>query len=286
LSESVVESLERLSLELATAIQRVHTEEALRIAHEELEDRVRLRTSELTKSNQALQKEIAERGRLEREILQVTVREQQRIGQELHDELGQELTGLSYLARGLLLELQSQGSPHTEIASEVAQSIPKILGQIQNIVRGLVPLEIGAGDLEIALDVLTSNVAKLTGIGCRFISEGCSSIQDDDTAIQIYRIAQEAVTNAVKHAKAKNIAVHLQAGSREVKLEVCDDGIGIPTDAATGTGCGLRCMRYRARAIGGDCHVIPVSTGGTMMTCVIPQELPTKTDRETLTNDV
>jgi signal transduction histidine kinase len=286
LSSAMVESLERLSLELATAIQRVRTEEALRTAHEDLENRVRARTAELTRANQTLQKEISERSRLEREILQVSVREQQRIGQELHDELGQELTGLSYLARGLVLKLQSQDSPHVAAADEVAQSIPKVLGQIQNIVRGLVPLEIGAEDLEIALDVLTSNVAKLTGTTCRFASQGCKSIRNDDTAIQIYRIAQEAITNAVKHSRAKTISVNLDVNGKDIRLVVRDDGIGIEADAATGVGCGLRGMRYRARAIGGRCEVANATGGGTVVTCVIPHEPPNHCEAEKATHDV
>ncbi len=202
------------------------------------------------------------------------MREQQRIGQELHDELGQELTGLSYLAHGLLLDLEAQGSPHTETATEVARSIPKVLGQIQKIVRGLVPLEIGAEDLEIALDVLASNVAKLTGTACEFSSESCELIRDDDTAIQIYRIAQEAITNAVKHAQAMNIDVTLQAMGDEIRLEVRDDGIGIPSEAAAGAGCGLRSMRYRARAIGGQFSIEKQKCGGTVVACVFPQTLP------------
>jgi signal transduction histidine kinase len=286
LDGGMVESLERLSLELATAIQRVRVQEALRVAHEDLENRVSTRTAELTEANQALQNEISERGRLEREILQVSVREQQRIGQELHDELGQELTGLSYLAQGLLLELKAQGSPHVETATEVAHSIPRVLGQIQNIVRGLVPLEIGAEDLEIALDVLTSNVAKLTGTSCEFASGGCESIKDDDTAIQVYRIAQEAITNAVKHAQARNIIVTLQADGEEIRLDVCDDGVGIPFDAAAGIGCGLRCMRYRARAIGGRCNVVERPGGGTTVTCVIPQIPPNRPETEKAEHDV
>jgi signal transduction histidine kinase len=271
LSVSMVESLERLSLEISAVIHRVRIEEALRAARDELETRVSERTAELLKSNRALQNEIEERVRLEREVLQAGVREQQRIGQELHDGLGQELTGLSYLAQNLRLTLQARGAAESDMAAELARGIPLALGQIQKIVRGLVPLEIGAADLEIALDVLTSNVAKLTGITCRFDSDCCDLINDDDVAIQIYRIAQEAITNAVKHARATTVDVTLEKHGDRIRLEVCDDGAGIQANAEKGAGCGLRSMSYRARAIGGEFDVRQKSCGGTIVVCSIPR---------------
>ena len=209
ISVEMAESLERLSSELGAAIHRVRVEEALQAARGELEVRVLERTEELTKSNQALQHEIAERVRLERELLQASVREQQRIGQELHDGLGQELTGISYLAQSLVVKLNGKEAPEGILADELARGIRDVVGQIQKIVRGLVPFEIGAADLEPALRILASRMARQTGTACHFHSNCAVAMVDSDVAIQIYRIAQEAIANAVKHSHANAVDVTL-----------------------------------------------------------------------------
>ncbi len=269
ITEEMVESLERLSLDLGAAIHRVRIEEALQAARSQLEARVRERTEELTKSNRALQTEIAERARLEREVLHTGVREQMRIGQELHDGVGQELTGMGYLAQNLLMSIEDRTSPAFEMATELAHSIPKVLGHIQNIVRGLIPLEIGAADIERALELLTINTEKQTNIACQFHAFGSNLIEDDDIPIQIYRIAQEAIANAVKHAGAQTIDVEFRTTGESIKLEVSDNGSGIQTGAENGSGSGLRSMRYRARAIGGEITIRQRPNGGTAVTCKI-----------------
>jgi two-component system CheB/CheR fusion protein len=223
------------------------------------------------KANQSLQDEILERTRLEREILQVSSKEQQRIGQELHDGLGQELTGLSYLAHSMAQRLKSRGSPEADTAVELASSIPRISAQIKDIVNGLIPLEIGADDLHSALAFLVTTVEDQTGVRCRLESDRRVQVSDKDRAIQIYRIAQEAITNAIKHAHAQNVCVSLEAEENEVRLTVRDDGVGIPARAEEGSGCGLRTMKYRARAIGGAFEARRAADGGTMVACVFPR---------------
>jgi PAS domain S-box-containing protein len=273
ISRTGVEALERLAIELGTTIERVRAEEALRAAHDELEMRVQQRTADLTAANWNLQAEIAQRTRLEREILDVTVNEQQRIGQELHDGVGQELTGLCYLAHSLHQRLEEDGSGEAaETAAELARNVPHVLGQIRKVVKGLIPLEFGAGDLESALEVLVTNVAGQTGISCRFRSSGQPRVCDDDVAIQIYRIAQEAVANAVKHSGARQIVVSLEAEPGQLRLAVQDDGGGIRSDATESTGHGLRTMKYRACVIGGSLEVRPMADGGTLVACVLPQK--------------
>jgi signal transduction histidine kinase len=267
ITADLFKSLTTLASELGAAIHRVRVEEALQEARNHLELRVRERTEELTRSNEALQKEIEERGRLERELLQASVREQQRIGQELHDGLGQELTGISYLAQNLVMSLRRQASPEVSSAQELARGIQTVVGEIQNIVRGLVPLEIGAADLKPALEVLASNVEKQTGVTCKFETNGRNVIMEDGVAIQMYRIAQEAVSNAVKHAEADTICVTLLGTDQEVRLEVSDNGVGMPSDAGAGPGCGLRSMRHRARAIDGRLDVRQRPGGGTVVGC-------------------
>lgn len=279
-SPSGLESLERLAAELGTAIQCVRAEEAVQAAHDELEARVQRRTAELTEANRSLQNEIAERARLEREIIQVAAKEQQRIGQELHDGIGQELTGLSYLAQSLYQKLQSRDSAETELAGELARSVPRVLGQIREVVKGLLPLEVGASDLNLALEVLTENVTKQTGISCRFEDGGCSEVHDDDVAIQVYRIAQEGIANAVKHAESQNIVVVLKGEGDHLHLEVRDDGNGIRFSSGEFSGRGLRTMKSRARAMGGELEVGPMDDGGTLVDCVFPRATGNCSDTE------
>ena len=286
ITAKTVSALERVAMELGETIWRVRSGEALRAARDLLETRVEERTEELTKSNRTLQYQIVERKRLEREILQVIAMEQQRIGQDLHDGVGQELTGLSYLAQSLYQKLGTADSAEIDTAAEVAHGIPLVLGKIREVVNGLVPLEVRACDLESALRALTTNVQKQTGITCRFESTGGAQISDDDTAVQIYRIAQEAVTNAFKHAEAQHIVVVLDADRDQIRLEVHDDGVGLQPVAERNLGCGLRTMNYRARAIGGTFEIGREADEGTRVACVLPQGCSKGFDVEGSTNGV
>jgi PAS domain S-box-containing protein len=268
----MVEALERVALELGTAIQRVESDEALRAAHDLLEARVEQRTAELTRTNRALQAEIMERSRLEREILQISEQEQQRIGQELHDGLGQELTGLSYLAASLQQKLRGHGLAEADLAAELAQGIPRVVSQLRRIVRGLIPLEINAADLQSALGALADSIEEQANISCRFDSDRLAQVQDDQMALQVYRIAQEAVANSLKHGRATEIVLGLRATLSHIELTVRDNGPGISDNAENAAGCGLRIMRHRAQVIGGTLQVRRSGALGTVVTCVFPRK--------------
>jgi two-component system sensor kinase FixL len=195
----------------------------------------------------------------------------------LHDGLGQELTGLSYLATSLHRKLRSGNFAEADTAAELSAGIPRVLGQVQGIVKGLVPLGVGAEDLVPALQLLATNVEERTGVSCSFESDGPESdgpvkVRDDNVAVQLYRIAQEAVTNAVKHAGATLIAVAIKADRGCITLQVSDDGVGVPPGDETNSGSGMHIMRYRARVIGGTLEIKPATGGGTLVTCSLPWE--------------
>jgi signal transduction histidine kinase len=242
----------------------------LQTLHESLENRVQNRTAELTRANQTLEEQIDERERLEREVHRIGARERQHIGQELHDGLGQELTGLSYLAASLHQKLRAKELPEVNVAAEVAEGIPSVLRQLKAIVRGMIPLELSADDLIPALQELLTNIEGQTGVRCRLESDPHARVADSDAAVQVFRIAQEAVSNAIKHGYASEIVVSLQVTNGHTELAVCDDGIGIRETATTAVGCGLQVMRHRARVIGGSLDVQGTDAKGTCVTCTIP----------------
>jgi signal transduction histidine kinase len=242
----------------------------LRSMHGQLESRVQERTDELSQANESLQKEISERERLEREVHQIGAREQRRIGQELHDGLGQELTGLSYLAASLHQRLRDSDQPEAEIASELAAGIPPVLGQLKEIVRGLIPLNLDSEDLIPALQQLVTTIEKQTGVRCRLDADPGALPADGDAAVQLYRIAQEAITNAVKHGRPEEIVVSLKPRNGHTEFMVRDNGVGLRVEATASAGCGLRVMQYRARVIGGRMDVRSADDDGTSLIFTIP----------------
>ncbi len=251
---------------------RKRAEEELRVAYDTLEKRVQQRTVELANVNHALRAEITEREKLEREVLQVATREQRRMGEELHDELGQELTGLGYLASSLDGRLRKQSHPEAATSAELVAGIGQALRRTRAIVRGLLPVEIDAANLEPALEALTVEIQERFDISCRLESRGHLGVQDDHSAIQLYRIAQGAVNNAIKHSQAAKVDIGIETRGRQTILRIRDDGIGIPRDAEKGSGSGLRIMRYRARAIGGKFVVQRGDDGGTVVTCILQED--------------
>lgn len=217
----------------------------------------------------AVGRDITQRRRLEKEIVDISTREQQRIGQELHDGLGQELTGLGYLAQMLYCDLEQRGAPETETANQLADGVEKALEQARTIARGLVPVEIDADGLLNSLGQLAAQTEKRFGIACRLYCDVPALIDDTATAAQLFRIVREAVNNATKHARASRITIEAQNGSDAIVFSVRDDGLGIPLDAELSDGMGLRIMQHRAGVIGAVLSVGPAQGGGTLVTCTI-----------------
>lgn len=215
-------------------------------------------------------RDLSERKRLEREVLEVSAQEQQRIGQELHDGLGSHLTGVAMSCRALARRLE-QGKPlKQEDIEEVAMLVQEGAQQARLLSRGLNPVKVSDQGLQTALQELAANMQKLSGIPCLFQRESEIPQQDAETTLHLYRIAQEAVNNALKHAKAEHIWIRLAYKAQCIVLTVEDDGRGLPASLENKEGIGRRVMQHRAHLIGATFKLEQAPGGGTRATCRLP----------------
>lgn len=214
--------------------------------------------------------DITERKELEREVLEIAALEQRRIGQELHDDVGQELTGLGLLADALAHRLTAQSPADAVLAEKLVRGIGRARRQVRSLSHGLVPVEVEPEGLRTALEELAASSGASSGCTCTFESAGPLTVTDPDLATHLFRIAQEAVSNALQHSRARRIRIALVADADALTLSVTDDGVGISGPPLGVKGLGLRLMRYRAGVIGGKLTVAPAADGGTIVSCRIP----------------
>jgi len=239
----------------------------LRSIYGHLEARVKERTLALTQ-------EMAERERIERELLEISEREQRRIGRDLHDSLGQHLTGVALAGQVLEEKLAARGLPEARDASHMVELVQEGISLSRKMARGLHPIEIEADGLMQALEELAAISGDLFRVSCRFECDSPVLIRDSATSGHLYRITQEAVSNAVKHGKAKNIIVQLEALDDGIALRVRDDGIGLPANGERHEGMGLRIMAHRASMISGTFDARRSLEGGTIISCEVPLVQP------------
>lgn len=250
-------------------IQRTEAQTELQRTKNELEIRVRQRTAALRTVNDELGREITERNRLERESLTISEREQRRLGQDLHDDVCQELTGVAMMSRVVAKQLHRQGIAESAQINQIAELVNHAVTHVRNIAHGLHPVEVDAHGLMIALQNLASRVNG--AMRCRFECGEPISVAQNDVALNLYRIAQEAVSNAVKHSRARNITISLERKENQLLLDVRDDGCGLRRNG-DGSGMGLHLMNYRARSIGATLRIRRLKSGGTLVACARPVE--------------
>jgi two-component system sensor kinase FixL len=215
-------------------------------------------------------RDITEQRALQDEIVRIASLEQQRIGEELHDGTQQELTGLGLLAESLREALSDHGSDReSKLAARLAAGIAKANRRVRDLAKGLVPVPIEAGGLMSALDALAHDTEETSGILCRFECPHPVQVADDSTALHLYRIAQEAVTNAIKHANPSTISIRLVNENHVLTCQVVDDGIGINETRDFHKGLGVRIMEHRCNLIGGKLTLHRRATGGTTVSCEI-----------------
>jgi signal transduction histidine kinase len=215
--------------------------------------------------------DITERKRLEAEVLQISEREQRRIAQDLHDGLGQQLAGLWCLSDVLRKDLEAQASSEADKAAKIAQLLNTALTHTRSLARGLHPVEPEPHGLMSALESLATSVSDLFKISCQFECEEPALIEDNTVATHLYRIAQEAINNALKHGRAQHIKVGLSASAERIILTISNDGMRFKKVTGRPTGLGLRTMQYRADMIGGELTIRKKDEGGATVTCTVPR---------------
>jgi PAS domain S-box-containing protein len=213
--------------------------------------------------------DVTESKRLERAILDVSGREQRRIGQDLHDGLGQHLTGIAFMSKVLEQKLGEKAVPEAAEAAKIVKLVNEAIYMTRELSRGLLPVLSQPRGLMSALEQLASEVQDLFRISCVFSCRQPVLIRDDAVATHLYHIAQEAVNNAIKHGQAARIAIVLSAGAGRAVLAVEDNGVGISKSPAN-PGMGLHIMSYRAKMVGGAIEVRRLTGGGTLVRCSFP----------------
>ena len=210
---------------------------------------------------------VIERKRLEHEIAEATSEQQRRLGRELHDSVSQEVSGISMIAESLRQNLEEQSSPHAPRMGELVKHLQNALDQIRRLSRGLLPVEVDADGLRPALEDLAENCRQMYSVKCEFHCSAPVSIESNDTATHLYRIAQEAAQNAVKHGHPKRIDITLSVEHGDTILKVSDDGGGFKAKKSGKRGSGHRIMQYRANLIGADLQVESRDGKGVVVTC-------------------
>ena len=214
--------------------------------------------------------DLTEQKRLEHQVQEVSEQEKRRIGQDLHDGLGQYLTGIAFMSRLLQRKLAERGVPEAVDAEKIATLVNKTVFQARDLARGLCPVELENNGLHAALQDLSTTTEKLFNISCTVECDPSVRISDNNIALHLYRIAQEAINNAVKHGKAQHIVIGLARTSGTTSLVVQDDGVGFPKSDTRSNGIGLRVMNYRAGMIGASLTIGSQRSGGTIVSCHLP----------------
>jgi two-component system sensor histidine kinase NreB len=227
-------------------------------------------TETLAEKNKQLETDLAERKRLEEEILRISEAEQRRLGQDLHDGICQHLAGIELMTQAFEQRLSKRSKPDAECAGEIAGRVRDTIRETWQVARGLSPVEMEANGLMFALRELAKNARKTFQVDCTFHCPSPVLLDSNQTATHLFRVAQEALSNAVRHGKAKKIAIDLARVDATVQLAIRDDGKGFRSETAGGKGMGLRIMKYRANMIGGTLAIDPKPEGGTTVTCSAP----------------
>lgn len=234
---------------------------------------IQVSSAKVEAANRQLRKEVEDRKHLEKELLNVIERERKRTGQELHDSIGQELTGIAFMIEALSEKLSDKSlAEQASYAEKINTRIDQAVERTRRLARGLHPVDFDNNGLASVLQELAATTEELFDVSCTLhCAEGIEA-GDVSAAINLYRIAQEAITNAVKHGKATKIRIDLACRDGEVVLTIENDGLGFDPGGTEGPGMGLKIMRHRVEVIDGSLDIRSRADGGTIVTCVVSRK--------------
>lgn len=257
---------------LAASVEEQHRAQvALKKSHDELEQQVTERTRALSTLNSELEQEIIDRRELETELIRVSEDQQQTIGRELHDGLGQHLTSLALLSATLHQKIAEATPAQAPAAQQLVVLANQATAMTRSIARGLYPAALEVGGIRAALEQLAEDTHFLNGMACTFRGDTDLHVSDSSMAINLYRIVQEAVNNALKYSQAKHVRIDLARVDSGCRLCIIDDGIGIDVERLAQTqGLGLNSMRFRASLLGGRFAAQKNALGGTTVEVLYP----------------
>jgi len=221
-------------------------------------------------ATRAILEQMAERKRLENELLEIAENERRRIGFDLHDDLGQKLTGAVLMIKALEHRLTSDTHPGAAEARRIQQLIEEITHHTHNLAHQFSSLDQQGDDLTTVLKGLAGNVENMFDIPCDFAIKGNIPELPQHTTTQLYKICQEAVSNSVKHGKAKRVVVTLARNAHELLVTVRNDGLPFSEPEKAKNRMGLRIMNYRASTMGAALEIKPIAKGGTIVSCSLP----------------
>lgn len=210
----------------------------------------------------------------ERKIIEISEETQRQIGRELHDNLGQQLTGVAFMSQVLHQHLKNEGRPEAEDAAKITALLNDAIAKTQNLAHDLHPVEMDEPGLRAMLMRLSANTQSIYGIKCEFICKGEPRIEARLTSTNLFRIAQEAVHNAVKHSNASKITLTMTAAPEVLSIEIIDNGRGIGSreEVEIGKGLGMSTMRYRASVLNAALDICALPAGGTRVTITVPAQ--------------
>jgi two-component system, LuxR family, sensor kinase FixL len=221
----------------------------------------------------AIIKDLSVRRDLEKQILQTGNEERRRIGRDLHDGLGQMLTGIRLISENLARKLKANGVPGADEVQEISDMIKEADEFTRTLSRDMVQVDLENNGLSIALQNLCDRVGKMTGIACKYIESGNIEIDNHTMALHLYRIVQEGLNNVIKHSDAKNVQVRISKNDQHISLIIEDDGRGFDMNKDRFQGSGIQIMKYRAGIMGGILEIVRTEEDLTRIRCIVPNNL-------------
>jgi PAS domain S-box-containing protein len=217
-------------------------------------------------------RDITTRRRMERKLIGLPEDERQQIGYSLHEGVGQMLNGIKLLTEDLASTLEETNHEGARAAYRIVELLTEADDQVAELIFQLTPVNLAANELSAALETLLETIAESDSVGTEIITTGNHPVRDNTVVTHLYRIAREALTNAVEHGRASRVNVHLHEGTEEIRLLIEDNGVGLSENVDQIKGMGIRVMEYRARIIGAALEFEPVSHGGTRVSCTLSRQ--------------